>query len=314
MSLTIDRTPKPCVHKIANHQHGDRSMYVLDRCRCLPCCHAASVYEQARKKRNAYGRSNLVDADPVRQHVAALTAAGIGLKRIVSVSGVPQGALWKLMYGKKNADGTMRPSKRVTKQTADKLLALNPADPALLAQGAKVDSTGAARRLQALTCLGWSVNRLAAMSGIDRQVLDQALHGGQVVAAHTRSIAALYDSLWDRPAPADDHRERISVSRTRNRAKAAGWASPLAWDDDTIDDPAARPISGRSLPAAFDEIAVERAMSGDVVALRPVERAEVVHRLTAAGYSASEIAPRVGIDARSVQRIRDDRRRAEDAA
>jgi hypothetical protein len=89
-----------------------------------------------------------------------------------------------------------------------------------------------------------------------------------------------------------DHRERISVSRTINRAKAAGWASPLAWDDDTIDDPTARSNRGTPLGGtAFDEIAVERALHGDDVHLRPVERAEVVHRLTAAGYSAAQIAP-----------------------
>ena len=65
--------------------------------------------------------------------------------------------------------------------------------------------------------------------------------------------------------------------------------------------------------AAFDELAVEQVMAGDRVPLRPAERAEVVHRLTARGETADAIADRLGIAARSVQRIRD-QRRAEDAA
>jgi hypothetical protein len=310
----IDRTPKPCLHKRASHQHGDRVTYVLDRCRCLPCCHAASVYEQARKRRNAYGRSNYVDAGPVREHVTAVMAAGIGLKRIVAVSGVSQGVLWKLMYGKNGA----APSRRVTHATAGRLLALDPSDRALLADGARIDSTGTRRRLQAMACLGWSTGRIAAQAGVDRQALDQALAGGDVTARTARAIAAVYGRLWgQQPAPADRH-ERGGITRTINRARRAGWPSPLAWDDETIDDPAARPDRGWQLrrdgDRAFDEVAVERAMAGDRVHLRPVERAEAVYRLTEAGLSAAQIGERLGIDKRSVQRIRDQRRTAEDAA
>lgn len=307
--MTIDRTPRPCLHKIANHQHGTYACHVLDKCRCLPCCYARSVYDLNRQKRNAYGRSNLVDAEPIREHVAALMAAGVGLKTIVARSGISQGAMWKLVYGKNGNP----PSRRVTRANADRLLVLKPDDRTLLADGARVDSTGTRRRLQALACLGWSIGRFSTETGIDRQALDQALTGGEVTARTARSVAAAYDRLWDQPAPATDHREKISVSRTINRAKAAGWASPLAWDDDTIDDPDARPTRGHNMLAVFDEIAVERAMRADGVPLRPVERAEVVHRLTAAGWSAAKIAPRAGVDARSVQRIRD-QRRAEDAA
>ena len=310
----VDRAPKPCLHKRANHQHGTYASYIQDRCRCLRCAYAASVYELARKKRNAYGRSNLVDAEPARQRVRELMAAGVGLKRIVKASGVPQGSLWKLMYGKNGGP----PSRRVTRSTAERLLALDPANPGLLADGAKIHPAGTARRIKALATLGWSVNRLAAEGGMDRQVLDQALHGKDVTAGTARAVAALYERLWDQPAPGRDHRERISVSRTINRAKASQWAPPLAWDDEMIDDPEARPNKGVALRqregTAFDEVAVQRAMHGDKVALRPVERAEVVHRLTAQGLTAAQIAARVRVDERSVQRIRDDRRRAGEVA
>ena len=32
----INRTPQPCHHKKANHQHGTYVTYTQDRCRCWP--------------------------------------------------------------------------------------------------------------------------------------------------------------------------------------------------------------------------------------------------------------------------------------
>jgi hypothetical protein len=297
----IDRIPKACLHKRARHQHGDRVTYVLDRCRCLPCCYAASVYELERTKRNAYGRSNLVDAGPVREHVAALMAAGVGLKRIVAVSGTPQGVLWKLVYGKNG--GT--PSRRVTRSTADRLLALDPADPALLADGAKVCSVGTTRRLQALSCLGWSIGRLAAEAGLDRQRLDGAIHGRPVVAGTARVVAALYERLWDKHPPADTHREKISVTRTIHRSRDAGWAPPLAWDDESIDDPAALPFAGDVDEDQVDELAVEHVLDGHRLSLTGATLHAAVHALAAAGHQPAAIGERLGIQERQAQRLRD---------
>ena len=123
----IDREPKPCTHKVADHQCGTRAKYVLDRCRCLPCSKANSEAETWRERQKAYGRYNkYVPAGPVREHVRSLMDAGVGLKRLVVVAGVPQGTLWKLVYGKRQADGTQQPSRRVTRETAEKLFAVDP--------------------------------------------------------------------------------------------------------------------------------------------------------------------------------------------
>lgn len=109
-----DRTPKPCLHKIANHQHGTYACYVLDRCRCRPCADAHAAYNRERVRQQAYGRwDNYVDAEPARRHVRLLMAQGMGLKRIVAVSGVPSGSIWKLLYGKRQPDGTRTPSKQL---------------------------------------------------------------------------------------------------------------------------------------------------------------------------------------------------------
>jgi hypothetical protein len=302
--MTIDRTPKPCLHKIANHEHGTYACYVLDACRCLPCCFASSEYDRQLKRRNAYGRSNLVDAAPARQRVAELMAAGVGLKQIVRQSGVAQGALWKLMYGKKRPDGTMTPSRRITRANADRLLAMQPGDPKLLADGARVDSTGARRRLQALACLGWSINRLAAEASIDRQPLDQAMRGELITARTARAVDAVYELLWDQPAPARDHREKIAASRARRAAEVAGWSRPQAWDDDTIDDPAAVPSQGET-EELVDELAVDAVLEGVRLKLRGATLHAAVHALTATGKPPHVIAHQLGVDERQVYRLRD---------
>lgn len=301
----IDRTPKPCRHKRAKHVHGTYVCYTLDVCRCRPCVRAAHEYYAGLTRRNAYGRSNLVDAQPIREHVAALQASGLGLKFVAKRSGVAHGALWKLMYGKKH-DGVYVPSKRVRRDTADKLLALQPGL-SLLADGAKVPGVGTMRRLQALGCLGWSIGRLAVECGLDRQALDRAMHGGDVQVATARAAAAAYERLWDTAAPENDHRERIAASRSRRRAQELGWAPALAWDDDAIDDPAAAPLHRlHDDQRGVDEAAIERRLAGDRVKLTRAERWAVVRRLHAQGMNDCEIGRSTGIHERQVLRDRQD--------
>jgi hypothetical protein len=44
-----------------------------------------------------------------------------------------------------------------------------------------------------------------------------------------------------------------SCERARRRAKKLGWAPPLAWDEDAIDDPDARPDFGQREAIGFVE-------------------------------------------------------------
>jgi hypothetical protein len=39
----------------------------------------------------------------------------------------------------------------------------------------------------------------------------------------------------------------------RNKARGLGWAPPLAWDDDLIDNPQAKPDLGERRAVKFDE-------------------------------------------------------------
>lgn len=291
----VDRTPKPCLHKIANHQHGTYACYTLDRCRCEPCTVANSQSEAERNRLKLYGRyQKYVDAYPVRLHVRELMDYGIGLKQIVKVSGVSHGALWKLMYGKRQPDGSQTPARRVLRTTAEKLYAVEPIMEHLAA-GALVDQTGTTRRLQALVAIGYSGAVLAERLGVLRSNFTSTLHGRRPVtkAMHLR-VVDLYDELSMSPLAGHDQRTRISVNRARNLAQANGWLPPLAWDDDLIDDPATQPDANVDPPRTvidFDEVAVQRFIDGDLPlrALSKADRYEVVARWQELGRPLREL-------------------------
>lgn len=101
-----------------------------------------------------------------------------------------------------------------------------------------VPSIGCVRRLQALTVMGWSMQALSQRCDLDESTL-AALRSETHRTTRprfARIVSDLYDEVWDTPGPG-----RHAATRARNR----GWAPPLAWDDDTIDDPTAQPDTGQ---------------------------------------------------------------------
>jgi transcriptional regulator with XRE-family HTH domain len=238
----VDRTPKPCLHKRVTHDHGTHACYVLDRCRCRPCADANTAYERTRSRRHAYGRfgNDWVDAQPARDHVRQLMAAGMGLKRIVEVSGYSQGAMTRLIYGSRERG--MVPTKRISAQNAAAILAVR-ATLDTLADGARVDNTGTVRRLQALMVNGWSQSKLARRIGFEVRNFNYLLHGQRAVTVGTaKKVRDLYEELWDQQPPRDSTGHRGAYTRATRYAATRGWLPPLAWDDDTIDDPTATPF------------------------------------------------------------------------
>jgi DNA-binding CsgD family transcriptional regulator len=143
-----------------------------------------------------------------------------------------------------------------------------------------IDATGTRRRIQALVRIGWPLSELADRLGVSLQNVYAYTKRDRVWRSTATKITAIYDELSMTPGPS---------SSASKRAQSKGWAPPLAYDDDTIDDPKARPSSAY-VGAAIDEIAVQRAARGERVRLSRAERAEVVRRLTAAGLSAADIA------------------------
>ena len=109
----------------------------------------------------------------------------------------------------------------------------------------RVDATGAHRRLGALHVLGWSTPAVAAHAQISVETLRDIFHRSRIALVTHEAIARAYDELWDRVPPETTHEQKISASLARGFAARNGWAPPLAWDDDKIDDPASRPCGVR---------------------------------------------------------------------
>lgn len=311
----IDRTPKECDCPQADHAHGTYAMYVRHKCRCLPCCAYRSEHAQRIAKAKAYGRfSRGVDPAKAREHIAFLRSHGMGAKTIARKAGVSESAVGNLIYGKKRADGSLTPITMIFASTEERILSVR----IELKPSAVTGSTGTQRRLQALMVRGWSIPKVAAACGFNRQRLDHAMAGKPVLADTVQKVKAAYDQMWDTDPPAVTKEEKSSISRSKGLARRRGWHGPLAWDEETIDDPAAEPYVGKRRTAKdshgkefladddeLDETAILRAMDGDktVVLTRP-ERAEVIRRLVDQGLSDEAVGARLGTSDRTILRLR----------
>lgn len=303
----VDRTPKPCLHKRANHQHGTRACYVLDRCRCEPCSKANSQAESERVRLKAYGRYHkYVDAYPVRLHLAELAAYGIGLKQVAKLSGVSTGTLSKLVFGVYDSTGSgggrggtgglvRAPSRRVLRRTAERIYAVEPIPPNLGAGQVDPERTPLARtHLRALVALGWSMSelgrRLGMRHGANAVTLieddDRLIQRGTV-----DRIEELYAELSMTLPPQADRFQRTAASRARNLARGRGWLPPLALDD--LDE--GGPVSTDEHD--IDEVAIARRMSGEKsVELNTAEKALLVERWKATGRPSNELERVTGIN------------------
>lgn len=281
-------------------EHGTKSRYVMGPgeggapgrgCRCTACSRANRDYENHRARMILYGRwEPYVDAGPTREHVRMLSAAGIGWKRAARLAGVSTGAMSKLLYG---GPGDRPPSRRIRAETEAAILAVQPRAEALGGR-AFLNAAGTRRRLQALVAIGWPKARLAARLGMLPANFGDVMTREQVTAGTARAVAALYDELWNTSPAEDGHREKISASRDRNYARVRGWAPPLAWDDDSIDDPAAAAANWK------------RSASTQWRAADLAGEAEDLERL---GYTQEQAAERLGVSraalARAIARTRE---------
>lgn len=215
--------------------------YKKEGCRCYACARAHSEYNASiRTAKNAGTWQPFVDTQPVREHLLMLSRYGIGFRRAAYLAGVPTVVVSRILFGLPSRGRP--PSRKIRPDAAEALLRVRPT-PQLAADRGRIDATGYLRRMRALVALGFSRPYLCSR-------LNVAYHNFRIDDAHThvygathRAAAALYDELWDKdPAACGVH--PVSVGRAQRYAARRGWVPPLAWDDDTIDDPAATPDLG----------------------------------------------------------------------
>ncbi len=255
--------------------HADRDHALRDRA----VRQRTADYERVRYHRRQAGDwAPFTGTGPVRHHLQALREAGLTLEQIGGTAGVSVATLVRAT----KAD-------RMTSAAAAAIMAITP--PAI---GPGFDNTNTdadrqrppatvGEKLQTLAADGWTLVQIAAASGLSERAVYQQIHR-QVppMRSTTAAIDRAYDQLVD-----DDPGDGYIAVRARLRAKRVGWP----------------PSTPAPAPADIDEVAVDRAVAGERLPLRPAEQHSVLTRL-AGSYPDAEIARRLGLSARTVLRHR----------
>lgn len=286
---------------MSERPHG-YARYSLDGCRCYTCAWARAQYNDRREKLIRLGQWRpFVDPAPALAHIAALRGVGLGLRQIAALAGLNRKALQELVNGSKT---------KIRPPTHAALLAV-PLD-APLPDKAVVDGTGTRRMAQALFAMGWTFKLQAEERG--QTLANQAglARSPRVIAATHRDMVRLY-TAWSTSAPPDTWQ----AGKARKHALRQQWFGPGAWDEGTIDDPAALPCL---LPATgepdplVDELLIQQFIAGFDVRLPWRGKVEVVHRMR--DTPPAEIAEllQVGVQSISTMRSMHVSRRSEVAA
>lgn len=235
----------------SHRDHGTRGKYVMEKCRCKPCRRANREAHNQRTRLLAYGRwAPYVDAEPVRAHIHYLRSCGMGLRAIAAAAEVDRRRLQSILNGRRERGAG--PQEGVRPATAAAVLAV---EPTLDNLGActVINAVGTTRRLQALVAVGWPQMTLADEMGWTPTNLTVLINAGTVTVKTARLVRTVYDRLWN-VDPLTRGASLGGITGAKRRAFEARWAPVGAWDDDTIDDPAAFPDwTGRcGTPEGYD--------------------------------------------------------------
>lgn len=274
-------------------KHGDPTCadYGCKREECLEA-------RRRKQKRNnllrTTGRPGTVLAHRAAAHLAKFRQAGFQDPEIIAMLPVGRNTFYRIMRGEP-----------LTRGTEQKILAV-PAPPALreIRTLAAVDATGTHRRLKALMWLGWPSRVLAQRMGVHEAWTSRSFSSRtRVTQAVEARVRVLYDGWWNVQP------ERVGVDAgeaedTRVYARVQGWHGPLAWDDDTIDDPKALPATDAVEPIATDgENLAARWLMGESVILRREDRREVLaHLYEWTNDTTAEIAEQLGMTPAAAER------------
>lgn len=200
-------------------------------------------------------------------HVQALTAQhGFSVRAIADASGVAAGTISELNRGVCSG----------LKVSTEQLILAVTADQILNRPNREgfVPNIGARRRLQALMAIGYRHRDLSPKLGFNSAlVLSQA--GSWISQRKHDKVKEVYELLWATPGPVP----LTSRVRVANR----GYLPPLAWDDESIDDPSAEPETG------------DTTKKGEALV-------EDVEFLVRTGATTEEIEQRTGMEWPSIER------------
>lgn len=226
-------------------EHGTYRCYVDHGCRRPECREAWRVYGATRNRAVAYGRiavDHYVTGSHARAHLERLRSNGMSIKAISRECGVAPVTIRRIRDGH-----------RTRTSTQDKLMAVSPRARELTRETpgrVLVDGAGTRRRLRALVVRGWTAVRLAEQLGCTSPNVRQAVLKGEdepTLARFALTVRDLYDELWDQEPPCGNGYELGQAKRGMKDAIERGWAPPMAWDEESIDNPTAGPAEWREV-------------------------------------------------------------------
>jgi transcriptional regulator with XRE-family HTH domain len=233
------------------------------------------------------GNSRTADAataQRVVKHLRDLAANDMSHAQIAASAGVAQSTVSDLIAGR-----TSPLSKNATK-----LLQVRRTD---RTDTCMVSAVGAKRRLQALYWMRHPSRVVASETGLHEDTILGMARGryDRTTAARVQRVRDAYDRLAMRHGSSEFAR-RFAVEN--------GWHGPLAWDDDTIDDPNAVPQTDAA-PAGYTEgeDVAARFLMGESVVLDDAGRREVItHLMEWTQHTPAEIADRLEMSPDAVSR------------
>lgn len=169
-----------------------------------------------------------VDATPVTNRISALKTAGYSWTELAKLTGLSEPAL-KLV-------GTWTVQNTVCLDTHHRVMAV-PLPTGIVSGRGVLPAVGTQRRIQALMAIGWTQADLARECGFSGQkIVSDLLNRRQSVLSETAfRVCEVFNRLQMTPG---------SSEVLRKRARGWGWPVPLAWDEDSMDDPNTKPSSG----------------------------------------------------------------------
>jgi len=167
-----------------------------------------------------------------RAHVRRLRQDGRTYRAIANAAGLDRATVSDLDRGRRRPNrGTTAAVLAVTSQAVPR---------------GRVDAGGSRLRLRALHVMGHGSARIARALGVREATIGQIVRGeARTVSLRLRdAITELYDTWWDKRAPARTRFDRAAATAARKRAIAGNWCAPAALDDDLLDVPGYRPRHG----------------------------------------------------------------------
>lgn len=193
-------------------EHGTRSKYV-EGCHCPPCTEANRVYglryERSWRSPDVWGETtNLVSAEPVRQHLLKLRDAGVGRRQVERLTGLGESCVYDIARGE---------TKRVRPETADLILAVSENE---LAPSSLVDAAPTWKLVDEMVRKGIRKYRIAHALGNKRPALQ--LGKTRITKRQADAIEQLYEDWmsespgrrFDR-APLLDYLQRLNRLHTQ---------------------------------------------------------------------------------------------------